>query len=259
MAGIVAVLVLVSLSLIVTRVGSAALEATGLSPDLARFQARSAFTGVGYTTGEAESVARHPVRRRIVMLLMLLGNAGLVSVVASLVLSFSGTGGRAAVLRLGVLLGGLVVLFVITRMPAFEEIVKRGVRMAARRWAGLDVRDYVELLDVSEGYAIHDVTVDAEDWLADTALRDLDLPAEGVLVLGIRDADGQFLGAPRPDTRIDPGDTVVLYGREDALQQLHDRERGGEGDVEHDRSAREHGRVQEEERSRRERSRRESR
>lgn len=257
MVGIVAVLVLVSLSLIVTRVGSAALEATGVSRDLAHFQARSAFTGVGYTTGEAESVARHPVRRRIVLLLMLLGNAGLVSVVASLVLGFSGTGGRAAALRLGVLVGGLVVLFVVTRTRWFEALVKRSIRVAAKRWAGLEVRDYTQLLDVSEGYAIHDVTVDEDDWLVGTALRDLDLPAEGVLVLGIRDPDGQFLGAPRPDTTIDPGDTVVLYGREDALQELRDRGRGGEGDVEHDRSAREHGRVQAEEHSRRARSRRE--
>lgn len=102
MIGIVAALVLVTLSLIVTRVGAAALEATGVSRDLAQFQARSAFTGVGYTTAEAESVAGHPVRRRLILLLMLLGNAGLVSVVASLVLGFSGTGGRDAAVRLGV-------------------------------------------------------------------------------------------------------------------------------------------------------------
>ena len=36
--------------------------ATGTSSELARFQARSAFTGVGFTTSEAESVVLHPVR-----------------------------------------------------------------------------------------------------------------------------------------------------------------------------------------------------
>jgi hypothetical protein len=254
--GIVAALVLVGLSLVVTRVGSAALEATGVSPDLAHFQARSAFTGVGYTTTEAESVVTHPLRRRIVLLLMLLGNAGLVSVVASLVLGFSDTGGRRdAFLRLGVLVVGLGVLFVLTRTELFTHLVKRGVQLAARRWTGLEVRDYVSLLDVSHGYAIHDVEVDEGSWLAHTELRELDLPSEGVLVLGIRTSDGEFVGAPRPDTSIDAGDTVLLYGREEALAELRDRERGGEGDVEHEGSARRHDEVQDVEHSRRERAR----
>lgn len=161
MVGIVAVLVLVTLSLIVTRVGASALEATGVSRDLAHFQARSAFTGVGYTTDEAESVARHPVRRRIVLTLMLLGNAGIVSVVASLVLGFSDAGGRDALLRLGVLVVGL-------------------------------------------------------------------------LVLGIRRANGEYLGAPSPETVIGAGDTVVLYGREADLDELDDRPHGPTGDAEHD-------------------------
>lgn len=255
MAGIVAALVLVSLSLIVTRVGSAALEATGVSRDLAHFQARSAFTGVGYTTMEAESVARHPVRRRIVLLLMLLGNAGLVSVVASLVLGFSGTGGRAAAVRLGVLAGGLIVLFVLTRTRWFERLVKRSIRVAAKRWTGLDVRDYVQLLDVSEGYAIHDVTVDEGDWLADTELRDLDLPAEGVLVLGIRSPDGTFVGAPRPDTCIRAGDVVLMYGREDTLAELRDRQQGTAGDVEHSEGRRRHEQTQAQEHAARQRRR----
>jgi hypothetical protein len=62
-----------------------------MARDTAKFQARSAFTGVGYTTEEAEQVTRHPVRRRIAMLLMFLGNAGTVTVIASLILGLSET------------------------------------------------------------------------------------------------------------------------------------------------------------------------
>lgn len=85
MVAIISVLVIIALSILVTRVAAVALVHTGLARDAARFQARSAFTGVGYTTEEAERVARHPVRRRIAMTLMLLGNAGVVTVMASLV------------------------------------------------------------------------------------------------------------------------------------------------------------------------------
>src|SRR5687767_7500660 len=75
------VLAAVFISLLITRIASVALTVTGLSRQSARFQARSAFSGVGFTTSEAEDVVNHPVRRRIVMWLMLIGNAGLITIV----------------------------------------------------------------------------------------------------------------------------------------------------------------------------------
>ena len=67
MIAIGSLLLVVAISLLVTRVATVMLTATGLSREVARFQARSAFTGAGYTTTESESVVNHPVRRRIVM------------------------------------------------------------------------------------------------------------------------------------------------------------------------------------------------
>ena len=48
--GIAAFLTVLSLSLVITRITTIALIHTGLSHKAARFQARSAFTGTGYTT-----------------------------------------------------------------------------------------------------------------------------------------------------------------------------------------------------------------
>jgi hypothetical protein len=90
MVALISVLVIVLLSLLVVRVATVALSLTGMSREAARFQARSALTGVGFTTSEAEDVVTHPVRRRIVGGLMLLGSAGLVTAVSSLILSFGG-------------------------------------------------------------------------------------------------------------------------------------------------------------------------
>ena len=87
MTAVITLLTVLTLSVIVTRIATVALLHTGLSREAAQFQARSAFTGVGFTTTEAESVVNHPVRRRVVMLLMLVGNAGIVSVIASLLLT----------------------------------------------------------------------------------------------------------------------------------------------------------------------------
>lgn len=92
--GIVAFLTALVTLLVIGRLASMALMMTGLSKDVARFQSRSALTGAGFTTRESESVVDHPVRRRIVELLMIAQSAGLATIVVSLILSFSGqTGG----------------------------------------------------------------------------------------------------------------------------------------------------------------------
>lgn len=54
------------------------------------FQVRSAFTGVDFTTFGAESVVDPSVRLRIIRTQMLIGNAGVVSAMASPILTFVG-------------------------------------------------------------------------------------------------------------------------------------------------------------------------
>lgn len=97
MAALASVLIVLTLSLLVNRIATAALALTGLSRQAAQFQARSAFTGVGFTTNEAELITTHPVRRRIVMLLMLLGNIGIVTSISSLLLTFINTEGLSLI------------------------------------------------------------------------------------------------------------------------------------------------------------------
>src|SRR4051794_16443066 len=105
MSAIIALLFVVSLSLLVTRLATAALMLTGVSHQLARLQALSALTGVGFTTAESERIVEHPVRRRVLILMMLVGNAGFVTEASTLVLSFVGVTTRAE----GLLRGGWLV------------------------------------------------------------------------------------------------------------------------------------------------------
>ena len=147
MLAIVSLLVIVTLSLLVTRTAGVALTYTGLSHEAARFQARSAFTGVGYTTSEAEDVVNHPVRRRIVMTLMLLGNAGLITVASSLILTFvSDTDPIAWWLRLLFILGGLGALYGITLIPWVDRKAHQLIEASLRKWTTLEARDFEQLL-----------------------------------------------------------------------------------------------------------------
>src|SRR4051794_10388871 len=125
MAALISVFVVLAISIVVTRVGAIALTHTGLSLEVARFQARSAFLGVGYTTSESESIVNHPVRRRIAAGLILLGNAGLVGGVASLVLSFTHASNAQAVQRFAILAAGLGALLLLVRSRPVDRAMSR--------------------------------------------------------------------------------------------------------------------------------------
>ncbi len=235
--GIIALLTVLGLSLFITRLATVALAMTGLSREAALFQARSAFTGTGFTTGESEQIVQHPVRRRIIMLLMIVRSAGLVTVVISIVLSFVGTGDNAErMIRLALLVGGVGALLGVVHLPAVTRGLEWLIGRALNRWTDLDVRDYARLLKLSGDYSVTELHVKEDDWVAEKELRECDLIEEGVTVLGIERKDGDYVGAPRGSTQVHAGDTLLLYGRSETLDDLDRRAGGGAGDIAHERA-----------------------
>ena len=236
MAALISVLVAITLSLLITRIATEALTLTGLSRTSARFQARSAFTGTGFATEESEAIVKHPLRRRIIMWLMFLGNAGFITVISSLVLTFVSTSSAGDGLsRLIYLLMGIGVLWLLATNRAFNRILTRLVRKALRRWTDLDLKDYVRLLHLKGKYKVTEIEVDEDNWLANKKLKQLRLADEGIAVLGIERRDRIYIGAPYGDTHIYPGDTLILYGRKTALVELDVRPQGIEGEQAHQR------------------------
>lgn len=81
-----------------------------------------------------------------------------------------------------------------------------------------------------------DIVVDKGEWLTDEQLADLELRSgEWVVVLRIERGDGTYIGSPAGTDVIRPGDTLVVYGREDRLLELAAR---SAGDVSAHREAR---------------------
>ena len=223
----------VALGIMINRVAIAALMVTGLSQDIARFQARSAYYGVGFTTNESEDVVNDPGRRRIIMTLALLGNAGVATTIASLMLSFTGASRGQAATRVVVIVAAFVVMALLAHSGHLDRYFGRLAQRALRRWTSLELRDYARLLGVQGGFTVGQLRLHPDDWLTERPLRDLDLPDEGVQVLGVIRADGDYVGIPDGDTLLSPGDTVVLYGHTDRLTDLDVRRRGRSGDEAH--------------------------
>ncbi len=163
---IVFLLVVVSMTLLVTRIAAVALTLTGLSQEASRFQARSALAGVGYTTSEAELVVNHPVRRRIIMILMLIGNIGVPTVVATLVVSMlTATQSESWWKPLFVLVAGLIALLFAARSHWLESRLNRLLARILQRWTDLEVRDYAALFQLQNGYAVSEMLVEPDDWI----------------------------------------------------------------------------------------------
>ncbi|MCG8591097.1 MAG: TrkA C-terminal domain-containing protein [Proteobacteria bacterium] len=251
MVAVLSFLVVLTLSLLVTRIATVALVHTGLGRETARFQARSAFSGAGFTTQESEAIVGHPVRRRIVFFLMLVGNVGIVTAVSALLLSLIDlSAGRAGVWPLLVLLGGLAILLLLASSALVDRYLGRIISWALRRFTTLDARDYAALLHVREDYGVSELRIGAGDWLDGRTLREARLSREGVLILGIECPGGEFIGAPPPDTLLRAGDRLILYGRAARVAEIDRRGIGDLGDREHAAAMEEQQQVVAEERER---------
>lgn len=234
MLAILSLIVALMLSLVVTRIATVALTYTGMSREAARFQARSAFTGTGFTTSESEKIVNHPVRRRIVMWLMLFGNVGITAVLASLVLTFVGEeSGASFAVKLLLLVGGIAAVWAMAVSKWVDRQLSRVISQALSRYTNLEVRDYSGLLHLAGEYKVSELHVEQGDWLANRNLRELKLRDEGLLVLGVERASGEFIGAPNGDTTIEAGDNIIIYGRDSTVAELSQRQRGWTGDMKH--------------------------
>jgi hypothetical protein len=247
MFAIATVIIVLIISLGIARIATVALTLTGLSRESARFQARSAFTGVGFTTTEAEKAVNHPVRRRILMLLMLSGNAGIVTAVSSLILTFVGADSPTNWFwRFLWLSLGLGTIWFLATSTWIDQHISPLISWLLKRWTDIETRDYARIMHLSGDFGVIELEVEPQDWLADKTLRQLGLSDEGVLVLGVQRPDGTYLGTPTGTTTVRSGDTLILYGRSPVLSDLDQRTATHEGEHAHTRVVAEQQRLKSE-------------
>ena len=181
-------------------------------------------------------------------MLMVLGNAGIVTAMSSLILTFVKDGNQTGItLRVVILVTDLVLLYALASSRWLDRRLSNFLGWALKRYTKMDVRDYASLLHVAGEFRVTELQVQAEDWLTDRDLRRAKLRDEGILVLGITRRDGTYLGAPKADTKILPHDTLVLYGRATALERLDQRDKGWAGERDHEQGVAEQKKVIQEE------------
>jgi K+/H+ antiporter YhaU regulatory subunit KhtT len=243
MLAIGSLLLIATVSLLVTRVATVILTATGLPQHVARFQARSALTGSGFTTNESERVVTHPVRRRVIATLMLLGNVGIVGAASSAIIGFRNGSDGGDGWRLLELVAGLLALVAVSRSRRVDRVLTAAISRILRDHTDVPQRDLSGLLQLSGDYAVQELAVNPRDWLAGQTLAELELRDEGVMVLSVSRPDGATLSAPDGRTVIQPGDNLVVYGSSERLRELDRRPAGGAGARAHEAAVADQRRV----------------
>ncbi len=217
MAGVVSLFVVVLVWRFFILVGETVFAAAGLPPKAARFEARSALVGAGYTTSQSEYVVRNPAARRFASTLVLLGYFGPTVILALLGVSFvlpSGEDLTTRSITLVVLIGGLLLF---DRLGVVRVIGSRPARAVARR---LLADDTFETWVVVGDRVIAAVLIPKDPERSEPMIATLNDP--GITILAVEPAepgqprfpDESQLVAPRP------GDRVIAFGPERAIESV---------------------------------------
>lgn len=219
---IIAIFAIVFVALLAVQLGTNALVLTGMSQDSARFQAASAFFGVGFTTREAEMVVNHPVRRRIILHLIIAGNIGIASALATLIVTLmqDDKGMNDVLLVLALIVVGVVVVGLFLNLSWIKRPLDRLMKASLQKAGVMRALDYEVLLRAREGFNVAEVELWEGHPYVDKMLMESRPSDDGIVVLGILRADGRFVGAPDKHERLVVGDVLMVYGSDEAVSRL---------------------------------------
>ena len=220
-----------AISFIVVRVGAIAFQLTGLEWSLAKFQALSCFSGTGFTTREAELITGHPQRRKIASFLMVLGNAGLVTMIATVANSLRPrTVGLSPWLSL--VWGGLgplvnlltiaVAIYVTWRVLAKGSVAKKltdYLHSKVEASGMVESVSFEELLASTGGYGVVRAEVCEGNPLIGRTLATSELRGKDIIVLVVRKGD-EAIPNPPATTSIERGDRLLCFGSFDRIREV---------------------------------------
>ena len=216
-------LLVVFFSFLIVRAAAIALMMTGMDEKRARFQALSAFTGTGFTTREAEFVVNHPKRRRIASWLMILGNAGIVTVIVTGTSSLATSKGFQVPINVVILAAGIFVIYKIATHKGFIKRWESYVEEKLTKSRPLEEEATEDLLHLVEGFGLVRGIIKEDSPLVGIPLSQCDLATKGLLVLGI-ERDKNWIPTPKAEEAITVGDKLVVYGSLDVLKALFRQE-----------------------------------
>jgi len=231
--------IIVIVSITVVRIGAVAFELTGLDWTVAKFQALSCFTSTGFTTKESELIVKSQQRRKIATILMIIGHAGLVSLIATFVNSMrpsqlvhkvfqpiihlDNMPTLSVLINIAIIvLACWLILSLFTHMTFSKKLTKIIQNFFIKK--DFISRIYVQDLVISAGgFGIINIEVTKNSMLYHLSLADTVKQYPNMKILAI-ERGRNIITNLTDDTRMLLGDNIISYGKVDEIKkQLHKR------------------------------------
>jgi len=229
-------IIMIIVSFIAVRIGAIAFQLTGLEWSLAKFQSLSCFSGTGFTTKEAELITGNPQRRRIASFLMVLGNVGLVTLVATfantlrpsylpkITIPFIHLALPSFILPYMNLLIVIVSIYTLYRVFTHARFTKKLSNFLKKRIIKTELVkpvSFEELLITTGGYGISSFEVEKRSPIVNMSLRKADLRKHDIAVLAVeRDQGKEIIPNPPAETKILLEDRLICFGKLDNIKNI---------------------------------------
>ena len=216
-------LIVIFVSFLVVSAAGIALMMTGMEENRARFQALSAFTGTGFTTKDAEIVVNNPRRRRIITWLMILGNAGIVTVIVSATSTIVSSEGFWLPIAIAII---IIWIFIVYRIVSrrgltrrWEEFVQN--RLFNRKFFHETIVE--ELFLIANDYGLVRIIATNDSLLLNSSAMEEKVNKKNFMIVGINRGN-RWISLPEDYEAIRKNDRVILYGRLNMIHKIFKEE-----------------------------------
>ncbi len=227
--------VVLTASFTIVRIGAIAFQLTGLEWSLANFQSLSCFSGTGFTTRESELITGNLQRRKIASVLMVLGNAGIVTLIATFANALNpdkslwkSISDNYMPFDIPDYISPWVNLITII-VPAYLVYKIFTNRLFLRRLTNILRKKIIknqffktvtieELVTVTAGYGVAKVEVNQNSSIINKTLAESQLRDKDITVLAVLRGE-KTIANPPADTKILLGDELISFGNLDSLRE----------------------------------------
>jgi hypothetical protein len=221
----------------IVQIGAIAFELTGMTWQQAKFQALSCFTGTGFTTRESELVTRNPQRRKVASVIMILGHAGDLSLIATFVnylrtifeedtihyLPFTGIVVPIALWQIGKLIILLIILYYVHKYffkSMFWKKIAVGIKKKLKKGKLVSNATFEEMTLGDSNFGVLRLVIKENDeYVNKTILESRFKNLTGSQILTI-ERNYKMIPNPAPDTVLLEGDILYCFGKKKGFKTV---------------------------------------
>jgi uncharacterized membrane protein YqjE len=218
--GITFIIIYFGLILLIIEISVAVLVITGLESDVARFQAVSILTATGFTTKESELIARHPIRRKVSIFLILFGVFSLAVLIAAITKVLTE---NFRVPQLIIVTCFFGILFLVIKNKTVNLKLKGKLVKDLKEEYALDELPVQEIMYTSEDDFFTGVEITKDSPYVNNEFPNIITPEEDIMLLYVRRGE-QKIRQRRQDYIIQEGDVLFLYGSKAEIENKFSNE-----------------------------------